>query len=113
MLIRLGFDIQFEVPSPVAMIALYHVHPSRRADFREPDEQRVTPTVPTHEYEDSFGNLTFCGIYSPRGITKLTASWTPLGTSSATPNRDGRASKPYAIGCSQMLHSATRSRVRR
>jgi hypothetical protein len=26
MLIRLGFDIQFEVPSPVAMIALFHVH---------------------------------------------------------------------------------------
>ena len=29
MLIRLGFDIQFEVPSPVAMVALFHVHPTR------------------------------------------------------------------------------------
>jgi transglutaminase-like putative cysteine protease len=57
MLIRLGFDIQFEVPSAVAMIALYHVHPSRRADLREPDEPRVTPTVPINEYEDSFGNV--------------------------------------------------------
>ena len=45
MLIRLGFDIQFEIPSPVAMIALYHVHPSRRADLREPDEPRITPAV--------------------------------------------------------------------
>ena len=29
MLIRLGFDIQFEIPSPVAMVALFHVHQTR------------------------------------------------------------------------------------
>ncbi|MGB6429238.1 MAG: transglutaminase family protein [Candidatus Acidiferrales bacterium] len=57
MLIRLGFDIQFEIPAPVAMIALYHVHPSRRADLRESDAVRLTPNVPITEYEDSFGNV--------------------------------------------------------
>ena len=57
MLIRLGFDIQFEIPSPVVMIAVYHVHPSRRADLREPDEPRITPPVTFQEYEDSFGNV--------------------------------------------------------
>ena len=57
MLIRLGFDIQFEIPSPVVMIAVYHVHPSRRADLREPDEPRITPAVAFQEYEDSFGNV--------------------------------------------------------
>ena len=57
MLIRLGFDIQFEIPSPVVMIAVYHVHPSRRADLREPDEPRITPPVAFQEYEDSFGNV--------------------------------------------------------
>ena len=57
MLIRLGFDIQFEIPSPVAMIAMYHVHHSRRADLREPDEMRMLPVVPFYEYEDSFGNV--------------------------------------------------------
>ena len=57
MLIRLGFDIQFEIPSPVVMIAVYHVHPSRRADLREPDEPRITPPVAVQEYEDSFGNV--------------------------------------------------------
>ncbi len=56
-LIRIGFDIQFEIPAPVAMIALYHVHPSRRADLREPDEPRITPEVRTNEYQDSYGNL--------------------------------------------------------
>jgi transglutaminase-like putative cysteine protease len=57
MLIRLGFDIQFEIPSPVVMIAVYHVHPSRRADLREPDEPRITPPVALQEYEDSFRNV--------------------------------------------------------
>ena len=57
MLIRLGFDIQFEIPAPVVMIAVYHVHPTRRADLREPDEPRITPAVAAQEYEDSFGNV--------------------------------------------------------
>ncbi len=57
MLIRLGFDIQFEIPSPVPMIALFHVHPSRRGDLREPDEPQLTPAVLFTKYEDSFGNI--------------------------------------------------------
>src|ERR1700735_355665 len=39
------------------MVALYHVHPSRRADLREPDEPRISPAVALTEYEDSFGNV--------------------------------------------------------
>jgi hypothetical protein len=56
MLIRLGFDIQFDIPSPVAMIALYHVHHSRLADLRESDEPGTVPPVTIDEYRDSFGN---------------------------------------------------------
>jgi len=70
LLIRLGFDIRFEVPSPVAMIALYHVHPSRRADLREPDEPRITPAVRVSEYEDSFGN-TCARFVAPAGNLQL------------------------------------------
>jgi transglutaminase-like putative cysteine protease len=69
-LIRLGFDIQFDVPSPVAMIAMYHVHASRRADLREPDEPRITPSVPVSEYGDSFGNV--CSRFvAPAGSLQL------------------------------------------
>lgn len=57
MLIRVGFDIWFEIPLPVAMVAVFHVHQSRRANLREPDEPRITPPVPVDEYEDSFGNI--------------------------------------------------------
>ena len=35
MLIRLGYDIQFEIPQTVAMVGMLNVHPSRAADLRE------------------------------------------------------------------------------
>src|ERR1700680_136780 len=57
MLIRLGFDIQFEIPMRVPMIALFHVHPTRIPDLREPDEPTITPPVAMSEYIDSFGNV--------------------------------------------------------
>src|ERR1700733_835135 len=38
MLIRLAYDIQFEIPSTVAMVTLLNVHPSRAAGLLEPDE---------------------------------------------------------------------------
>ena len=45
MLIRLGYDIQFDIPAPVDMVGVLHVHPSRVQDLREPDELSVTPEV--------------------------------------------------------------------
>jgi transglutaminase-like putative cysteine protease len=56
MMLRLGYDIQFEVPSPVAMVALLHVHPSRVADLRAPDEVRVEPGTQVESFIDGFGN---------------------------------------------------------
>lgn len=56
MILRLGYDIQFEIPSPVAMVALLNVHPSRVADLRAPDELCVEPAAQMESYIDSFGN---------------------------------------------------------
>jgi hypothetical protein len=41
MLIRLGYDIQFDIPAPLAFVAQLRVHPSRTADLREPDVVQV------------------------------------------------------------------------
>jgi transglutaminase-like putative cysteine protease len=57
MLIRLGYDIQFGSPMPVAMVALLHVHPSRVKDLKEDDILRIDPEVPITLYRDSFGNI--------------------------------------------------------
>ncbi len=70
MLIRLGYDIQFDFPAPVPMVAMLHVHPSRAADLRKPDELRADPAVPIEQYEDSFGNV--CSRFlAPAGKLRL------------------------------------------
>ncbi len=56
MLIRLGYDIQFEIPAPVAMVAVLSVHPSREDDLCEPDELRIYPATKIAEYIDTYGN---------------------------------------------------------
>jgi len=73
MLLRLGYDMQFEVPEPVACVAQLRIHPSRAAALREPDVVRVDPQVPTEEYTDSFGNA--CTRFlAPAGALRLSNS---------------------------------------
>jgi len=56
MMLRLGYDIEFELPAPVAMVALLNVHPSRVADLRAPDQMCVSPPMMVESFIDSFGN---------------------------------------------------------
>ncbi len=70
MFIRLGYDIQFDIPAPLAMVALLHVHPSRTGDLREPDILRTEPEIPVQIYLDSFGNI--CSRFAaPAGTLRL------------------------------------------
>lgn len=73
MLIRLGYDIQFDIPSPVAMVAVLHVHPSRTQDLRERDEMVIGPNVRSDSYLDSYGNR--CTRFvAPQGPLQLKCS---------------------------------------
>ena len=73
MILRLGYDIQFELPAPVAIVALLSVHPSRVADLRAPDELRLDPAVPAETYVDTFGNR--CTRFlAERGLIRLSES---------------------------------------
>jgi len=56
MLIRIGYNIELELPMPLTMVALLNVHPSRTADLIEPDEVRISPAATQDSYIDSFGN---------------------------------------------------------
>jgi transglutaminase-like putative cysteine protease len=70
MLIRLGYDIQFDIFSDVPMVALLNVHPSRDCDLVEPDELRIEPDIPATIYVDCFGNR--CTRFvAPPGILRL------------------------------------------
>lgn len=70
MLIRLGYDIQFNTVGEVPMVALLNVHPSRIANLREPDELRADPPVNIEKYEDAFGNQA-CRLLAPQGRIRL------------------------------------------
>jgi transglutaminase-like putative cysteine protease len=73
MLIRLGYDIQFNLPCAVPMIALLSVHPSRAHDLLESDELHTDPPLEIRTYLDSFGNR--CSRFvAPPGLIKLTNS---------------------------------------
>ena len=73
MLIRLAYDIQFDLPAPAAMIALLNVHPSRAQDLLEPDEMQTEPALPITSYTDGFGNR--CSrIVAPAGQLRLSSS---------------------------------------
>lgn len=73
MLIRLGYDIQFQVPTSVAMVALLSVHPSRANDLQEPDELETEPKLKVAQYIDSFGNR--CSRFvAPAGLLRLSGS---------------------------------------
>jgi len=56
MILRLGYDIKFDIPYPVAMVALLNVHPSRAADLRASDRVITDPAASMESYLDSFGN---------------------------------------------------------
>jgi transglutaminase-like putative cysteine protease len=73
MLIRLAYDLQFQIPYPVAMVALLNVHPSRMQDLLEPDDVQTEPKLDVTTYIDTFGNR--CARFvAPPGLLRLTTS---------------------------------------
>ena len=66
MLIKVGYEIAFESPAPVAMVLMLYLHPSRATTIRKPERLTLTPTLPVSEYFDAFGNR--CGrVFAPAG----------------------------------------------
>ena len=70
MFIRLGYDLRFSLPAPVSIVAMLHVHPSRREDLLKPDVLQVEPDIPVPGYRDSFGNLC-TRIFAPQGPLRI------------------------------------------
>ena len=70
MLIRIGYDISFELANSTPLIAMLYVHPSRRDDLEAPEEIKVEPNLPVNTYLDSFGNI--CGrLLAPPGTVRF------------------------------------------
>ena len=71
MLIKIGFDISYEVQANTPMILMLQVHPSREADLRQPQNLSIFPDVPREFFLDSFGNRCV-RIIAPPGLVRLT-----------------------------------------
>jgi transglutaminase-like putative cysteine protease len=70
MFIRLGYEIDFAIRAPVAMVSMLSVHPSRVPDLRAPDELYIEPEVEVRSYIDGFGNR--CARFvAPAGPLRL------------------------------------------
>jgi len=95
MLIRLGYDIQFEIPYTVPIVTLLNVHPSREPDLLEPDELHIHPEIPIDAYLDSFGNR--CSRFvAPAGTLRLYSS--TLIKDSGEPDRQDFFAREVPVG---------------
>jgi transglutaminase-like putative cysteine protease len=66
MLTRVGYEMAFHCPAPLAMVLMLYVHPSRASTIRRPERLEVKPWVEVSEYTDAFGNR--CGrLFVPSG----------------------------------------------
>jgi transglutaminase-like putative cysteine protease len=56
MLIRLGYEIAIECQQPTPVVSLLEIHTDRQADIKRQTSVLTSPSVPTHTYQDWFGN---------------------------------------------------------
>ncbi|MEY3866806.1 MAG: hypothetical protein RLZZ338_697 [Cyanobacteriota bacterium] len=56
MLIRLGYEWIFDVPSPTPVILKLYLHPSQLSKVKKPEKVKVEPETPIEEFIDEFGN---------------------------------------------------------
>jgi transglutaminase-like putative cysteine protease len=109
MLIRLGYDIVFETPAALAMVAMLYVHPSRQCDLREPDELGTSDGVEKEDYLDSFGNR--CArLAAPAGMLRLQGSTLIEDSGEPDPALAGAAQHPIAQLPTQTLQFLLSSR---
>ena len=68
--LKIGFDIQLAITSPMALVYVLHVHPSRRDDLQAPEIVLIDPDLQADEYLDAFGNQ--CGrVNAPAGTQEV------------------------------------------
>ena len=71
MQIRVGYELNYDLPQATPMILTLNVHHSRASDLAGPDYMKTTPSVPSAAYRDGFGN--WCTrLIAPQGLFRVT-----------------------------------------
>jgi transglutaminase-like putative cysteine protease len=93
MLIRIGYNIAYEVSAPTPMLLMLQVHPDRMSDLRAPERLITQPAVEPENYTDWFGNR--CAkIVAPPGIINLSCDTFIEDTGLPEPEYPGAAQHP-------------------
>ena len=71
MLVRIGFDLQYDVPAETAMVLMLHVHPHRASALTKPPRLIIEPAVTEETFVDAFGNRA-SRIIAPAGKIRFT-----------------------------------------
>ncbi len=56
MLIRIGYELTFEVPRPTPLLLMLHLHPEAAAMLQRPEQLVVEPPIAVEDFRDWFGN---------------------------------------------------------
>ena len=94
MQIRVGFEMVYEFFARTPVVLMLNVHPSRAADIIEPDQLRITPTLPLTRYLDEFGNVC-TRLVAPAG--ELTISTDALIADSGLPDAVAPVARQYEV----------------
>jgi len=70
LLIKIGYDVSFDLPAATPMLLMLNVHPSQFHTLRGLEQMRVEPHVPMWFYTDAFGN-TCSRVLAPAGQFRL------------------------------------------
>jgi transglutaminase-like putative cysteine protease len=72
--IRAGYEIAYDCPAPTPMLLVLSVDPKREINLLTPQHISFSPSIPSREYHDQFGNRCH-RILAPAGRITMTADF--------------------------------------
>src|SRR5689334_21081118 len=94
MLIKLGYELVFDIPAPrVPIVLMLYTHPEAAHALQKPEKIHVEPDLPLEDYTDSFGNR--CArLVAPQGKLRLTYDNVALDSGEPEPSIEGQTLHP-------------------
>jgi transglutaminase-like putative cysteine protease len=72
MLLKIGYEFEYEFEQPTPIVSVLNVHTSRMQDLVVPDDMMSNPSLPLAQYEDAHGNVC-TRLMAPEGRVRLWA----------------------------------------
>jgi transglutaminase-like putative cysteine protease len=70
MQIKIGYELEFNVPAPTTILTMLYTHPEVAHVLQFPERMEVAPHVPVHDFIDAFGNRVG-RLMAPAGTLRL------------------------------------------